>query len=103
VAGHSFRFAFGAATIIGARDLAHCFLRLANLDNGVFDRLASILASSFANSISAKISESAVKAVFAFFESEKFGTATQVPWSPRSSIATARLRVCQQPSSSLIP
>jgi hypothetical protein len=39
VAGYSFRFAFCAATIIGARDLAHCFLRLANLDNGVFYRL----------------------------------------------------------------
>ena len=35
----SFHFAFGPQPVNSARDLAHCFLRLANLDNGVFERL----------------------------------------------------------------
>ena len=37
-AGHS-TSRFAPQSVSGARDLAHCFLRLANLDNGVFERL----------------------------------------------------------------
>jgi hypothetical protein len=37
-AGHS-TSGLAPQPISGARDLAHCFLRLANLDNGVFERL----------------------------------------------------------------
>jgi hypothetical protein len=37
-AGHS-TSCFAPQSVSSARDLAHCFLRLANLDNGVFERL----------------------------------------------------------------
>jgi hypothetical protein len=37
-AGHS-SSRLAMQPVSGARDLAHCFLRLANLDNGVFERL----------------------------------------------------------------
>jgi hypothetical protein len=37
-AGHS-SSRLAVQPVSGARDLAHCFLRLANLDNGVFERL----------------------------------------------------------------